>query len=68
LALIRSFLLDSGVSTPSRKARCAKFFCCAHKRYSIACAVKKARARALFLCASTPRAHAGDAQDILISS
>jgi len=32
LALIRSFLIDSDPSAPSRAANCAKFFCCAHLR------------------------------------
>jgi len=32
LALIRSFLIDSGLCTASREANCAKLFCSAHTR------------------------------------
>jgi hypothetical protein len=32
LALIRSFLIDSGPSAPSRAVNCAKIFCCAYQR------------------------------------
>ena len=59
LALIRSFLIDSGASRPARKPNCAKYFCaafashhvdgrekfCAHARDFNSCAVPMAHAR-----------------------
>jgi len=35
LALIRSFLIDSGLCAASREANCAKNFCSAHTRHAI---------------------------------
>jgi len=44
LALIRSFLIDSGIVTPLREASCANFFCCVHKRAAVA-RVRKTNAK-----------------------
>jgi hypothetical protein len=57
LALIRSFLIDSDPSAPSRAVNCAKVFCCAQKRAAHASAMKfGTHAR---ICASLLRAARG---------
>jgi hypothetical protein len=57
LSLIRSFLLDCGLSTPSREATCAKLFCSAHKRDRHANAREKMRITENFAHACASRAN-----------